>query len=651
MTMVKPDATSSRGRHELDPNRQEWLVTNGLGGFASSTLAMTPARRYHGLLIAAEGDSRTVVLNRLDETILHDGDETELSGAAAADVDVDFNLELGLPVWMVRKGAFIVQRRIFMEHGANAVHVRYTVVEGLGGVTLRLRPWFQVRPLEDDVSDEAKPLPVLDAPQDACVLRVGSSTLTLRAHGAATSFVHEPSTTTQQYPMEAARGYVSTGALWSPGWLDVALHLDDVASFDAAFSTVPASPSPGDGHNFERRRRTVLLAKTSHVPSDLVLAADQFLVARRTSDATEVRAADGVIAGYHWFGRWGRDTMISLDGLAMHTRRSQEAAAILRETLRHVRRGLIPNLFPEHGQPLYHTADATLWLFHALHRLHRATGDTAFIVELLPALRDIVSWHLRGTDFNIGIDAADGLLTQGASDLPLTWMDAKVDDWVVTPRRGKAVELQGLWYNALHLLSGWERECGDDDRAEDLAQHARRTYESFNRRFWNARDAQLFDVVDGDDGDDASCRPNQLLALSLEHPVLDASRWEAVLAAVEAELVTPPGLRTLSPRDPRYQARYDGDRRSRDAAYHQGTVWPWLVGPYADACRRTRGDAPAARRIAEELLSRHDRACAGQIAEIHDAEPPYAPRGCVAQAWSVAEVIRCLAEGPPPLDE
>jgi predicted glycogen debranching enzyme len=348
-----------------------------------------------------------------------------------------------------------------------------------------------------------------------------------------------------------------------------------------------------------------------------------------------------IVAGYHWFTDWGRDTMISLEGLTLTTGRHSEAGDILRTFAHYVRDGLIPNLFPEgRNEGLYHTADATLWFFHALDRYLDITHDWLTVQHILPRLRDIVEHHLRGTRFGIGVDPRDGLLRQGADGYQLTWMDAKVGDWVVTPRRGKAIEINALWYNALKLLEGWARR-EQDGSAGLYAEQAARAYESFNRRFWYAPGGYLYDVVDGERGDDCACRPNQVLAISLRYPVLAPARWQAVLRVVRERLLTPVGLRSLAPGHPDYKPIYSGDLRARDAAYHQGTVWAWLIGPFIDAWLRVFPNERAeARQFLDGFPAHLGEGCIGSISEIFDAEPPYTPRGCIAQAWSVAEVLR-----------
>ena len=301
-------------------------------------------------------------------------------------------------------------------------------------------------------------------------------------------------------------------------------------------------------------------------------------------------------------------------------------------------------MFPEGAnEGLYHTADATLWFFHAVDRYLGTTGDKRTLEQLMPTLRSIIDHHLRGTRFGIGVDPGDGLLRQGAPNYQLTWMDAKAGDWVVTPRRGKAVEINALWYNALRLMERWLEAAGDTPAAGTMREAADRARAAFDRRFWNPATGHLFDVVDGEHGDDPACRPNQLFAMSLAFPVLEPARWPSVLAAVERDLVTPLGLRSLAPGHPDYKATYRGDLLTRDGAYHQGTVWSWLIGPYIDARLRCRPDDLAgARRALEGLVTHLGGYCIGYVGEVFDAEPPYTPGGCVAQAWGVAELLRCL---------
>jgi predicted glycogen debranching enzyme len=385
-----------------------------------------------------------------------------------------------------------------------------------------------------------------------------------------------------------------------------------------------------------------------------VLAADQFVAApaMRAEETARARAAGDdprtIIAGYHWFTDWGRDTMIALEGLTLVTGRDAEAGSILRSFAAAFSEGLIPNLYPEGEEKgLYHTSDATLWFFHALDRYVEKTGDRATLLSILPHLYESVEWHVRGTRFGIGVDEKDGLLREGAEGYQLTWMDAKVGDWVVTPRRGKPVEINALWFNALRLLAEWSKAEGELERSSRFSALADTAYRSFNRRFWNEPGGYLFDVIDGANGDDPAFRPNQVFAISLKHPVLERDKWRPVLDRVRERLLTPVGLRSLAPDHPDYKARYFGDLRARDAAYHQGTVWAWLIGPFLDAWRKVHPeDLEGARAMLAGFEKHLDEACIGSVSEVFDANAPYTPRGCIAQAWSVAELLRCWAATP-----
>jgi predicted glycogen debranching enzyme len=465
-----------------------------------------------------------------------------------------------------------------------------------------------------------------------------------------------------RYPLEEERGYQAIGDLWTPGSFHVPCSVNNEITLVASTESweVIKALHPPEAWNAERERRARLIASAhpaarSGIAAELVLAADQFIAtpAGRLVDTTrayttgdEIRT---VIAGYHWFTDWGRDTMISLEGLTLVTHRFLEAGWILRHFANSIRQGLIPNLFPEGSrEALYHTADATLWFFHAIDRYVQATGDRWTLRLLLPKLIDIVEHHIRGTLFGIAVDSKDGLLRQGQKDYQLTWMDAKVGDWVVTPRRGKAVEINALWYNALRLLQQWLSEENEQQRAVRLKASADRVRESFNQRFWCASQGHLYDVIDRENGDDEACRPNQIIAISLPYPVLDSSKWKPVLDTVCRRLLTPVGLRSLAPDHPDYRSKYYGDLRARDAAYHQGTVWAWLIGPLIDAWLKVYPDDLAgAHALLQGFTSHLNQACIGSISEIFDADPPFTPRGCISQAWSVAEILRCWVKTAP----
>ena len=649
---------------------REWLVTNGLGGYASGTVTGALTRRFHGLLVAALPSplGRQMLLTHLEERLtfrdghrqwlgLH-GTTGHLAQAEAGRYLEEFRLEAGLPVWRYVVDGAVIEKSVVMPHGQNTVHVTYRLLDGARRVRLSLRPIVGFRPHEAPV--DRSPVDGYTVSARGQRIEVAADdqqpALRLVLHAPTGGFsLDDQAIRDVRYLVEEHRGYDFAGPLWSPGRFRTDLQQGAAVTVIASAESwdTLAAVNPEAARTMERARRARLLcmarpAGRTGVGAELVLAADQFLMTpiSRTPDQVRAQASGGharsVIAGYHWFTDWGRDTMISLEGLTLCTGRVDEARDILTTFAYHVRDGLIPNMFPEGGQEgLYHTADATLWFFHAIDRYHRYTRDDLLLRELLPTLRRIVEAHREGTRFGIGADPADGLLRQGADGYQLTWMDAKVDGWVVTPRRGKAVEINALWFNAVSLLAEWLAGSEHPADAEDLAAYAQRIRASFNARFWNPDTDCLFDVVDGETGDDPACRPNQVFAMSLRHPVLDPQHWDAVLETVRRELLTPVGLRSLSPRHPDYKRQYFGDLRTRDAAYHQGTVWSWLLGPFIDAwLARHPDDAEGARRFVAPAMTHLDQACVGSVSEIFDAEGPYAPRGCIAQAWGVAEWLR-----------
>lgn len=655
---------------ETELNREpEWLVANGLGGYASGTVSGTATRRYHGLLIAALPAplGRVLMLNGLvEEFRLPDGRVVESSpgetrqpyeSSAVPQVLTEFRLEMGLPIWRYQIDDVVLEKRLCLPYRQNTVHVNYRLLSHTGKVGTRLRPLIQFREHDAPVDCQPQAPYVLAVVEDQYEITSGIFPgLRLLLYGKGEFVIERKKIERLRYILEEKRGYEAIGDLWTPGSFvaDCAPGQEITLVVSTESWEVIRALNPADAWEAERERRGRLLesidAKAqSGVAAELVLAADQFIVtpAGRLSDTTRAYASGDemrtVIAGYHWFTDWGRDAMISLEGLTLTTRRFLEAGWILRNFANAIREGLIPNLFPEGGREgLYNTADATLWFFHAIDRYLDATGDRWMLRLLLPKLVDIINHHLNGTLFGIGIDSKDGLLRQGQEGYQLTWMDAKVDNWVVTPRRGKPVEINALWYNALRLLEQWLSDEGQRDKSLGLKTHADRVQEAFNHRFWYGDEGYLFDVVDGDNGDDAACRPNQLLAISLPHPVLDSSRWRPVLETVRRRLLAPVGLRSLAPGHPDYKAKYFGDLRARDAAYHQGTIWVWLIGPFIDAWLKVYPeDVAGARTLVDGFASHLGDAGIGSISEIFDAEPPFAPRGCISQAWSVAEVLRC----------
>jgi predicted glycogen debranching enzyme len=662
---------------EAEPGlREEWLVTNGLGGYASGTVGGAITRRYHGLLIAALPNplGRMMMLNGLSERLrlpdhraVYTGAEELTSITPENTLAVaQFRLEGGLPVWRYEWDGFVLEKRLLLPYRQNTVHVRYHLIAGKGKLRLGLRPAIHFRGHDAPVNSGEQRHYVLTVCDDEFEISSGADLPILRLQilGPSSAFTFDRKESQSiPYSVERSRGYEWEGSLWSPGYFRSDIEQGDRVTLIAStesWETIRAL-TPDGAAQAELDRRKLLLARShphtrTGPAAELVFAADQFLItpAGRIEDAARARAAGDeirtVIAGYHWFTDWGRDTMISLEGLTLTTGRKSEAVWILRTFAHYIRDGLIPNMFPEgKKEGLYHTADATLWFFHALHRYVEITGDRTTLQMLLPKMVDIIDHHVQGTHFGIAMDPQDALLHQGQQGYQLTWMDAKVEDWVVTPRRGKAVEINALWYNALRLLEQWLREEHQELRAKQTGDLADRTRESFQSRFWFERGGYLYDVVDGENGgNDDACRPNQVLAISLDYPVLDNSRWSAVMDVVTRELLTPVGLRSLAPGHPDFKSKYYGDLRSRDAAYHQGTVWAWLIGPYVDAWLKVHPEGQAeARKFLQAFVPHLAEACIGSISEIFDAEGPYTPRGCIAQGWSVAEVLRCWVKTAP----
>jgi predicted glycogen debranching enzyme len=657
---------------------REWLVTNGLGGYASGTVSGAVTRRYHGLLIAALPGplGRIVMWSHVSEFLRFSDDDVISLGAEeraggqldlkSADYLTEFRLEDGLPVWTYHVREVVVEKRVLLPHLQNTVHVSYQVISKGRPPQLELRPAFHFRnheaPVDSDLGAPYK-LTAVDGRYEIAASRRKLPALRMQLHGRQAAFTNAAAKIPQVvYRIEQQRGYSYEGELWSPGFFRVDLTEQSTATLIS--STEPWEIinvlGPQDVLAAERERRARLLhGATPKVresfPAELLFAADQFVItpAGRFEEAARAHAAGDevrtVIAGYHWFTDWGRDTMISLEGLTLLTGRWLEAGYILRTFARYIRDGLIPNMFPEGAKEgVYHTADATLWFFHALGRYLHFTKDFNTLKLLLPSLIDIAEHHIRGTRFNIHVDPNDDLLVQGEEGYQLTWMDAKMGDWVVTPRRGKAVEINALWYNALCLLAHWLRESDNETSAKRYQEFADKARASFNDRFWFADGGYLYDVVDCDgkaNTFDRSCRPNQLFAISLDHSVLNPERWKSVVDVAEKKLVTSVGLRTLSPDDPAYKPIYAGDLRSRDGAYHQGTVWAWLIGPFVDAWLKVHPhDRSAARKFLETFPVHLGDNGIGTISEVFDAREPHNAGGCIAQAWSVAEVLRAWLE-------
>ncbi|MEO5859409.1 MAG: amylo-alpha-1,6-glucosidase [Pyrinomonadaceae bacterium] len=625
---------------------REWLETNGIGGFASGTIAGSNSRRYHGLLTAATKPplGRLTLVSKIEETVSADGESYELSSnqypggvnPTGFAYLKSFRLD-PFPIWTYVVGGIEIEKRVFMVYGRNATVATYKVLSKTRGkrsaISMTLRPLlsfvdyhhlqhqtpeFNGEFSEGDGRIQMRPyaeMPTLYSDHNGVAV-------------AATGYWYN----NFEYAIEKERGFDFREDLFQPFEITFDLKKPAAVVF-ATEDDFTASDAPGlEKQEIKRRKNLIKIAKAkTEFEQQLVLAADQFIV-RRGEGHT-------VIAGYPWFSDWGRDTMIALPGLTLATGRPEIAKGILSVFARSVSEGMIPNRFPDAGEtPDYNTVDATLWYFEAIRAYVESTGDLEFVkTELYPTLAEIVAWHLRGTRYNIHVDT-DGLLHAGSPDVQLTWMDAKIGDVVITPRTGKAVEIQALWYNALCIMADLAGRFGDEqDRAKYLSM-AELAKLSFNSVFWNEDGQCLFDVV-ANGTRDGSVRPNQIFAASLYHSILDDDRARKVVDKVESELLTPAGLRSLSSKDPKYCPIYIGSPFERDSAYHQGTVWGWLIGGYVDAVRRVY----PGRSLATEIggFEKHlQEAGVGQISEIFDAEPPHSPRGCPAQAWSVAEILR-----------
>lgn len=631
---------------------REWLVTNGLGGFASGSIAGANTRRYHGLLFAALRPpvERTLMVAKLDVAATYDGVAYPLATNEFADGTIaprgfesleSFALDGTLPIWRFRIGAAVLEQRIWMQHGANTTYIQLTLIGGNDAATLEVVPLCtyrdyhsQLRGARGFATHEVPGGVAIDAGDGARRYRILSDRGT---HAIAPdgywNFKHR---------RESERGLDDMEDLFRPAIFAVTLAPGDTVNFALTAEADDVMPAAASLQR-ERARQQELLMRRTPTPREpawvrhLVLAADQFIVERHDAGAP---AGKTVIAGYPWFSDWGRDTMIALPGLALSTGRFDVAASILQTFARFVSEGMLPNRFPDAGEtPEYNTVDATLWYFVAVDEYLRRTNDSALRRELYPILKSIVDWHRVGTRFGIRVDPKDGLLRSGVAGTQLTWMDAKIGDWVVTPRTGKAVEVNALWFNALRIMTDLALLACDDAVAHDYAAAAAQVQRSFNDKFWHDAGAHLYDVVDGPSGNDASLRPNQLFAVSLRHPLVTGSRAQAIVDACERELWTPIGMRSLAGHDPNYAGRYVGAPRERDAVYHQGTGWSWLLGAFARAHYRVYADAETALEFLMGIGCHLHQACVGQVSEISDGDAPFEPRGCIAQAWGVAEIL------------
>ncbi|MCC6443880.1 MAG: glycogen debranching enzyme family protein [Armatimonadetes bacterium] len=634
---------------------REWLVTNGIGGYASSTIAGCNTRRYHGLLVAALHPPlrRTVLLAKVEESVLGPEGTLLLGTNEYAEGVIypegyklleGFSLERTLPVFIYRAGGGQLVKRVWMACGQNTTYISYTLDGEAAPVRLRLTLLCNHRDFHGDTRGHLDWRFGIEQQESGIAIRAYEGAHPWWAGtDAGWSFSAAPAWYWSfLYRTERERGLHPHEDCFSPGCFEGDLLPGRTVTLIASTGDQAALMLPEESLAQERERQSSLIEGGSFVKQRLSLAADQFIVSRPVKE----EAGCTVIAGYHWFGDWGRDTMISLPDLLIRQGRQAEARSVLLTFARYIDRGMLPNRFPDSGEtPEYNTVDATLWYFEAIRAyLFAFPDDASLLPRLYDRLADIIDWHWKGTRYHIRADSEDGLLFAGEPGVQLTWMDARVGDWVVTPRIGKPVEINALWYNALRCMERWAQESGRD--AAPYREWAEKVRLHFARKFWHEADGYFFDVAEGPLGNDASLRPNQIFALSLHFcgDLLFPRQAASVLAAVRESLLTPYGLRTLSPGDPNYAPRCAGSVWERDGAYHQGTVWPWLLGGYADAVLRWDPESWEAerKRLLSGLEAHLTEAGVGSVSEIFDGEPPHTPRGCIAQAWSVGAWLRVI---------
>jgi len=642
--------------------QREWLVTNGIGGFASGTVAGSATRRYHGLLLAAFNPpgERKFLVGGFDEVAKTDGKTCQLathrwaSGAVAPQGYLalqSFRLDGAIPVWTFLAGSARIEKRVWMQYGENTTFVQYTVVEATSKVELEVKTLVNYRDFHSATHAGDWRMRVEAFENGACVTAFdGTVPFYLRSALAKCELQHVWYRDFF-FPRENERGLDDREDQLFAASFHAQLGKGESVTIVCSTEKDASLDGPGALKNELKRQSKVLSTAAKLLRSDsseassswlpqLVLAADQFLVKRPLPSRP---AGKTIIAGYHWFCDWGRDTMIALPGLALTTGQTDVAQQILLAFSRFVDGGMLPNNFPDSGAlPEYNTIDATLWYFEAIRQYFAVTQDIVTLQKLFPILAKIISAHVKGTRYNIHVDPVDGLLYGGGPGVQLTWMDAKIGDWVVTPRIGKPVEINALWINALESMSQFAKELKLP--GENYQQLALKAKSNFGR-FWNAERNCCFDVIDAPGiGNDPTLRPNQIIAVSLSVSPLPIEKQKAVLDACASQLLTPFGLRSLAPGERGYQGSYSGPPEARDAIYHQGLVWSWLQGPFALAHYRVYKDRVAALRFLEPLAKAIDTYGLGTLAEIFEGDAPHRPRGCIAQAWTVGEVLRAWKE-------
>lgn len=625
---------------------KEWLETNGLGGFASSTIIGANTRRQHGLLVAALRPpvERHVLLSKFEERVLVDGQEshlgTNLYPGTVYPHGFNIQTEFRLRPWPTFRHAnadFEIEKSVCLIHGENTVVVGYRNLRARGPLELKLRPLLAFRDY-NSLAERDDSIEMAVERADG-VLSVQPCEKLPRLY-----FYAKPDAVDLKadwyyrftYPVEQERGLDFEEDLFTPFELTFRIPIGE-SVYVVVSTEKKDSVNAQDLVARERLRRKQFEREPDTVRQTLLIAADAF-IARRGKDRLTV------LAGLPWFADWGRDTMIALPGLALTTERFDVARKILMTFAQYIDRGMIPNVFPEVGEtPGYNAVDASLWFVVAVWKYWKAGGGDEGALQLLPALREVIKYYREGTRYDIYADG-DGLITAGTPGTQLTWMDVKVDGYVPTPRHGKPVEINALWFNALLMLAEMEERLSHNiHSAVILRKLADQVAGSFVKAFWNGERGYLYDVIQGDFRD-PSIRPNQVFAVSLPYSPLDKAQQKSVFDVVTQHLLTPYGLRSLSPKDEKYCGKYTGNHWQRDCAYHQGTVWAWLIGPYCDAHARIHGNGKSQRkeigRLIQGLINHLEDAGLGTVSEVFDGDPPHRPVGCFAQAWSVSELLR-----------
>ncbi|AFY75086.1 glycogen debranching enzyme, putative [Synechococcus sp. PCC 7502] len=649
--------------------KYEWLVTNGIGGYASGTISGTLTRRYHGLLIAALNPplERSLLVTKLDETIEYQSHLYPLHTNRWADGTINplgylniesFTLEGTIPRWNYACADALLQKRVWMEHGENTTYIQYYLERATAPITLTIKALVNYRDYHHTTVANNWQMQLDVLGQEVCIRAFSSAMPFYLFSDRGNLSIHHDWYKGFDLAIERERGLGNYEDHLHAVTFTVELNMGETLILTASTEVNALDKSKHYGKSAlqsQSDREAKLLEtfysadylkiNTQSAPSwikHIVLAANQFIVERpqrfsQLSEGTNRTNGKTIIAGYHWFSDWGRDTMISLPGLTLATGHPEIARSIIITFAQYLDQGMLPNRFPDQGeQPEYNTVDATLWYFEAIRSYHAVTQDDQLLAQLFPALEEIIDWHCRGTRYNIHVDS-DGLLYAGEDSVQLTWMDAKVGDWVVTPRIGKPIEINVLWYCALTTMTAIAQRLGKPHELyENLAEHTRIGFQ----QFWHESKGYCYDVLNTD-GNDDSLRPNQIFAVALpKSPLLTSSQQKSIVDVCGRSLLTSYGLRSLSPNHPQYCGYYEGDSLQRDSCYHQGTVWGWLLGAYIRAHLRIYQNPDQAYKLLQPMSHHLKSIGIGSLSEIFDGNAPMTAKGCIAQAWTVAEVLQ-----------